>query len=182
MAVDSFQGSWDPLDMDVLVNHSRQEVRIAWFSISNTILQPLCDKVGIHSRQCTISTREVWQAYANTCLVVSYCDDRGNDIGWFAPQARHRTLHDWSVLHGDEPTYQRPGKIIVSAYDSIKGKRIVVDGIHRAAVITRSNLTRKEQFPTTIVYEWSGPFLNMIFPCDFCHFYESEPRANIIQT
>ncbi|HEY7082706.1 MAG TPA: hypothetical protein VH500_23695 [Nitrososphaeraceae archaeon] len=67
--------------MDDLVDHSCKEVKIAWFSASNSILLPLCDKIGIRSRQFRISYPEVWQAYANTCLVVSYCDDRGNDIG-----------------------------------------------------------------------------------------------------
>jgi len=97
MAIDSFQVPWDDLDMGILANHSRQEVRIAWFSISDSILRPLCNRIGIRSRQCRISSQEVWQAYANTCLVVSYCDDRGNDIDWFAPQARHRTLQDWAT-------------------------------------------------------------------------------------
>jgi len=120
--------------LDDLVDHSRKEVKIAWFSASNSILLPLCDKIGIRSRQCRISYPEVWQAYANTCLVVSYCDDRGNDIGWFAPQAKHRTLQDWAVLHGDDPSFKRPGRIFVSAYDTAKCKTIMVDGIHRAAV------------------------------------------------
>ena len=87
-----------------------------------------------------------------------------------------------AVLHGDDLSFQRPGIIIVSAYDAAKCKRIIVDGIHQAAVITRRHTNQTEQFPTTIVYKWNGPFLNTIFPCDFCHLYIPEAKTNNAQT
>jgi hypothetical protein len=58
----------------------------------------------------------------------------------------------------------------------------MVDGIHRAAALTRKHANQTEQFPTMIVYEWIGPFLNMIFPCDFCHFYNPDDKTENTQT
>ncbi len=57
----------------------------------------------------------------------------------------------------------------------------MVDGILRAAALTRKHANQTEQFPTMIVYELIGPFLNMIFPCDFCHFYNPEDKTENTQ-
>jgi hypothetical protein len=58
--------------------------------------------------------------------------------------------------------------IIVTAYDTKKDKRLIIDGIHRAAILTPE--TEKQcSMPSARIYECYGDNVDKIFPCDFSH-------------
>lgn len=178
--VDSFPGPWVDLNMNDLVQQTRIEAKIIWLQLPNPVLLPLCEILGIRSRQCRISTRDVWEQFANSCYVVSYHDRHGNDVNWDRPEARHYTLQDWVSMHGNNPSFRRSGNIIISVYDSVKEKRVIVDGIHRGALLSSWNSGQDNQFSENSVYEWYGPFVNVIFPCDLCHFYSNDASVHTV--
>jgi hypothetical protein len=87
LMVDPFPGPWDNLGMTDLVTQTRNRATIIWFNVPNPILLPLCNILGINSRQSHISTWYVWEKFANSCHVVSYHDRQNFDVAWNHPEA-----------------------------------------------------------------------------------------------
>jgi hypothetical protein len=56
----------------------------------------------------------------------------------------------------------------VTAYDTKKDKRLIIDGIHRAAILT-SETEKQCSMPSARIYECYGDNVDKIFPCDFSH-------------
>jgi hypothetical protein len=56
----------------------------------------------------------------------------------------------------------------MTAYDTKKDKRLIIDGIHRAAILT-SETEKQCSMPSARIYECYGDNVDKIFPCDFSH-------------
>lgn len=95
----------------------------------------------------------------------------------YNPKAVHFTVQDFGTKHGNDPKYQsKTGDILISAFDTVKNKRVIVDGIHRAAVMS-SVYSKDNDYTNRIVYEWRGSNVSEIFPYDFMQFYRNDaPR------
>lgn len=147
-----------------------------------------CNLIGVIGRQLNVGTKEVWQdEIENNGYVVDYHDGKYNSISVMDDSnAMHYTLQEYGDKHGFEysnnPKYRsKTCDILVSAYDSIKDKRVIVDGIHRAAVMS-SKYSDDSDFANRIVYEWYGDKVNGIFPYDFKPFYCDDSNARTLKT
>jgi hypothetical protein len=68
----------------------------------------------------------------------------------------HYTLQQYGNKYGAEysnnPKYRSKTRdILVSAYDTFKNKRVIVDGIHRAAVMSSTYSGRDDEYGSGLV-------------------------------
>jgi hypothetical protein len=171
---------WTNLDLQELIKRSRELILVAWIGkiLSPQDMLTRGDKLGIQARQLKIGTQEVWQQEIEPdCYVVRYHDGTGKQVNYDDTKAVHFTVQDWGAKHGNDPEYQNKiGNILVSAFDTIKNKRIIVDGVHRGAVMS-SAYSKDNDYTDRVVYEWYSPNVKEIFPNDFKQFYRNDvPR------
>lgn len=107
-----------------------------------------------------VGTRQVWQdEIENNGYVVDYHDGKCNTANiLYDSKAMHYTLQQYGKKYGADysknPIYRSKTRdILVSAYDTFKNKRVIVDGIHRAVVMS-SEYSDASDFSNRIVYEW----------------------------
>jgi hypothetical protein len=97
--------------------------------------------------------------------LVRYHDDQN---------AVHYTLREWGAMNGDNPKFkEKTGDILISAYDTLKNKRVILDGVHRGAVMSSVH-SNESDFVNRIVYEWFGRNVKELFPNDFKQFYRDD--------
>jgi hypothetical protein len=73
----------------------------------------------------------------------------------------HFTVQDFGTKHGNDPEYQnKTGDILIGAFDTVKNKRVIVDGIHRVAVMSSAH-SKNSDYTNRIVYEWYGPSVKL---------------------
>ena len=56
-------------------------------------------------------------------------------------------------------------EVIITVFDTKKDKRLLIDGLHRAAALTmvcEENIS----IPKIVIYECYGKRVDIIFPCD----------------
>jgi hypothetical protein len=176
---DPLSSRWTQLDLRELVRKNAEQTVVAMIDLQPEDLLTLCNKIGVQARQLKVGTRDVWQKeVAKDGYVVRYHDGKGRDAKCDDPKAVHYTLQDWGAKHGNDPEYQsKTGDILISAFDTIKNKRVIVDGVHRGAVMS-SKYSRDSDYSDRIVYEWYGHKVRVIFPYDFMQFYRDDASAN----
>ena len=161
---------WTNLDLQELIKSSRELILVAWIGkiLSPQDLLTKCNELGIQATQLKVGTRKVWQQEIETnCYVVRYHEGTGKEVNYDDPNAVHFTVQDWGVKHGNDPEYQKKtGNILISAFDTIKNKRVIIDGVHRGAVMS-SAYSKDNDYTDKIVYEWYGSNVKDIFPYDF---------------
>jgi hypothetical protein len=165
---------WNHLDLQELIRKTKELTLVAWIGgiLSPQDVLTKCNELDVQARRLKVGTREVWQnEIENNGYVVSYHDGKGNLANYNDPNAVHYTLQEYGAIHGNDPEYQsKTGDVLISAFDTIKKKRVIVDGIHRAAVMS-SEYSKDSDFTDRKVYEWYGPNVKEIFPYDFMQFY-----------
>jgi DNA-binding transcriptional MerR regulator len=125
-------------------------------------------------------TREIigfseWHDFAKTCYTVHYKDGKG----WQNADAKNYSLLELAKDKASEASFIREkdnsGKpteftddVIVTVYDSSKGKRVMVDGTHRAVILLNEAQNPHGAFHLRII-ECYGADVEQIFPCDFAH-------------
>jgi hypothetical protein len=96
---------------------------------------------------------------------------------WFESGATPYTIQQWSSIQPLRRNGEFTDKTIISAYDMVKKKRILLDGNKRATILTSENQSQMKPNIEISLYEWYGERVNMIFPCEFCHLYGTSPDA-----
>jgi hypothetical protein len=181
---------WDPVDLNEIIKISIDNVLVDWIGhpghgLSPEVVLVKCNKLGLEARQLKVGTREVWRnEIENNGYVVDYHDGKGNSANVVTDSnAVHYTLQEYGTKHGakysSNPKYRsETDNILVSAFDTFKNKRVIVDGIHRGAVMS-SKYSSESDYSKRIVYEWYGNKVNEIFTYDFSPFYRDNTRTSI---
>jgi hypothetical protein len=181
---------WNHLDLHVLIRVSIKNVYVDWIGhpghgLSPEVVLAKCNELGVKARQLKVGTREVWQnEIENNGCVVDYHDVKGNPAGVVNDSnAVHYTLQEYGAKYGakysSNPKYRsKTDDILVSAFDTFKNKRLIVDGIHRGAVMS-SEYSSDSDYSKRIVYEWYGDKVKEIFIYDFNPFYRDNTRTSI---
>jgi len=165
---------WTDLGMAELIQKSKEApLEVMWFNAPNTELLGLCDILDIRARLLHINTIDKWKKLADTCLTVRYHDQKDNGINWFEPGAMSYTIQQWSVRNPVKRRGEFNKNIIISVRDTVKKKRILVDGNDRATILTSEVNSQVQPNIDVFLYEWCGEHVNMIFPCEFCQFYNT---------
>jgi hypothetical protein len=104
----------------------------------------------------------------NNGYVVDYHDGKYNPASVMNDSnAVHFTLKEYGDKYGaeysKEPKYRSKTRdILITAFDTLKNKRVIVDGIHRGAVMS-SKYSDDSDFSYRVVYEWNGDKVKEIF-------------------
>lgn len=129
--------------------------------------------MGIRARQLRITTIDEWRKLAQTCLTVHYHGQKEKGANWFESGAKSYTLQQWSSIQPLKKNQEFTDNTIISVYDRLKKKRILVDGNDRATILTSEDQSQTKPNIDILLYEGYGEHVNMIFPCEFCQFYGS---------
>jgi hypothetical protein len=105
---------------------------------------------------------------SDSCYYLS-CKDGKN---WQNEDGRKQTFKEWMEAdnHRKKEKYifdssRFEDNVIITAYDTVKQKRLVLDGQHRASAITIA-CEKGVSMPEVRVFECYGNAVSMIFPCD----------------
>jgi hypothetical protein len=121
------------------------------------------------TRQCSIASYDAWESFSESCYLVRYKYGKQ----WQDEDAENYTLKEFASEKQNDPEFTRKGEfahnIIISAYDTQRDKRVIIDGIHRSVILTNECVSQ-QKVPTATIYECYGTTVDRIFPCDFSHF------------
>jgi hypothetical protein len=125
-----------------------------------------------------ILTNKDWMEFISSCYSLS-CTECGNE-GWKAINGKKQSIEEWLKEEIERDSSQHdPNKkalfkldkskfldsTIITAYNICKMKRLIIDGLHRAAALTMA-CKDSIPIPSVTIVECSGRELNVIFPCD----------------
>jgi hypothetical protein len=165
---------WTSLSLGELIRESKRLIKGYWIGRLESEEKVLakCTQIGIRARQFRIGGKEIWQQeIQDDCNVVRYHDRMGKEVNYDDQNAVHIKAQDLGAKYGNDPEYQsKTGAILISAFDTFKRKRVIVDGVHRAAVMS-SIFSKNSDYTDRILYEWYG-HVRAIFPYDFMQFYK----------
>jgi hypothetical protein len=184
---DVFQVNWKPLSSQEYLDAARKATDLIWLGRSAyvpipgvpIILQVATDQdlidlfnlLDIKTRRYEINqSYDEWKEFSNSCFTVWYKNNKGwKDVG--AQNYMLSELVSEKIPKNDSDfmrTRDFENDIIVTAYDTKKDKRLIIDGIHRAAILT-SETEKQCSMPSARIYECYGDNVDKIFPCDFSH-------------
>ncbi|MBI4548286.1 MAG: hypothetical protein HY707_09915 [Ignavibacteriae bacterium] len=179
--VKTFTGRWNPLLEKTYIDETRKATQVIWLGriavlnqyvvrlVTDNDLLCLFKIIGLCTRQCSIDSYDQWNHFADSCYLVRY----KNDKQWQREDAENYTLKEFASDKQNDPEFTRQGEftgnIIISAYDTQRDKRVIIDGIHRATILT-NECEKQLRIPNATIYECYGDKVDRIFSCDFCHF------------
>jgi len=112
---DPLLSGMNKLGIDEVIQTSIAAVEVLWFKIDPSELLKLCNILGIKARKQHITTREIWEKFAQTTLTPHYHDKEGKGTNWFDSDARHYTLKEWSSITPIVRTGVFDSKIIITS-------------------------------------------------------------------
>ena len=186
--VDPFEGKWNKLDETSYLDQAKATTKVIWLGrptkfivagipivteLSNDDLIALFRVSGLETKSYLISSYGDWEEFSKSCHTIWYKD--GKD--WKDRDAQNYNLHELVHEREKDPKFIRhvdpatgvsefDSDIIVTAYDPEIRKRLIVDGIHRAVILTNETKQRT-RIPRAMIYECQGRAVDRIFPCDF---------------
>ncbi|HEV2225389.1 MAG TPA: hypothetical protein VGR56_01135 [Nitrososphaerales archaeon] len=137
--------------------------------------------LGIKSRTFRIDGFLEWDSFSKTCYVVRYKDG----LDWRAPNAKNYSLQELTLDSRGDPTFVREvdpltfepkdfnDDVIVTVFHAGNKRRLIVDGIHRAVILTNESLSRTA-YPSARIVECPGEKVDRLFPSDFTHILTSD--------
>jgi hypothetical protein len=188
MTDDSFKVNWSHIEPMNYVSSLMDETGVIWLGRTLVITDPrrtfiakfplvppeeiviLFNNTNTLTRQYTIRSCFDWKAFADSCYVLGCKDNKS----WRDAEGEKMNLKDWSQNKRNEAKFNRSGNepfskdIIFTAYDSNKQKRLIIDGTHRATILTNDCWDKKENIQIQPMHIWEcyGSLVLAIFPCD----------------
>jgi hypothetical protein len=149
----------------VIDSHSRQIG--ACFLIPPEDLISLFNVTDTKTRECIINRGVDWKNFSDSCYVLGCKDNKT----WRDAEGKKLPLKEWAdeKRHKQEFIRDRPfdNDIIITVYDTDKQKRLIIDGIHRATILTNECENRHVELLSPMrVWECYGKQVITIFPCD----------------
>jgi hypothetical protein len=178
---DTFTGKWAPLTAKAYVDETREATQVIWlgriaalnqqkvaFATDDDLIS-LFQISRLGTRQWSIASYDAWESFSESCYLVRYKYGKQ----WQDEDAENYTLKEFACEKQKDPEFTREGEfthnIIISAYDTQRDKRVIIDGIHRATILT-VECEKRLRIPKATIYECYGDAVDRIFPCDFSHF------------
>ena len=137
-------------------------------------LVSLFDALDIRARTFSVRGFAEWDSFSKSGITVRY----KNGLDWHSKTAVNYSLRDLASDTKGNPEFSRrvdplsleprdfEDDVIVTAYNPVRKQRLIVDGIHRAAILTNES-NDKSAFPSARVIECYGEKVDWLFPCDF---------------
>src|SRR6266487_3587103 len=92
-----FNRKWVEFGIKDFIRETRNATRVLWLGgLPADELLSLINILEIKSRQCSINSIEGWKSFSDSCVIVRYKDQDGNETGWTNLAARHYSLSEWS--------------------------------------------------------------------------------------
>jgi hypothetical protein len=121
------------------------------------------------ARECVINLCQYWKEFiSDSCYYLS-CKDGKN---WLDEDGKKQTFNEWMEIdnHRRKEEYifdssRFNDNVIITLYDTVKQKRLILDGQHRASAITIA-YEKGVSMPEVRVLECYGSAVSVIFSCD----------------
>lgn len=180
-----FRGNWIDLPVRDYLDSVGRRTLVFW--IGNVGVDPLGNIIrrfpvdiieGIFyvsrtsTRVCNIESPVEWLSFIDSCYSLG-CRNCDNE-GWRALTGRKLPFTEWmasedlmndqSYFTFDERKFSDP--VICTVFDTLKQKRLIVDGLHRARALTFACNEGRATIPRVIIVECFGAKVDIIFPCD----------------
>ena len=179
---DTFTGKWAPLTAKTYIDETRKATQVIWLGRIGVLNQKYVVQLatdddlisllkisGLGTRQCSIATYDAWDGFSESCYLVRYKYNKQ----WQHEEAENYTLKEFALEKQNESEFIRNREfshnIIITGYDTQRDKRVIIDGLHRAVILT-NECEKQLRIPNAMIYECYGAKIDRIFPCDFSHF------------
>lgn len=141
----------------------------------------LFDVTETKTRKCTINQGTDWKRFSDSCYVQGCMGGKT----WKDVDGKKMPLRTWAKEKRNDHEFIRnrafDNDIIITAYDTDKRKRLIIDGIHRASILTNECENRNIEFTPMKIYECYGKLVMTIFPCDIIQLRERTVQKKIIK-
>ena len=148
----------------VIDQHSRQIG--ACFLVNPEDLVSLFNITETKTRECIINRSHDWKTFSDSCYVQGCMDGKT----WKDVDGKKMPLREWAKEKRNDHEFTRnrsfDDDIIITAYDADKRKRLIIDGIRRASILTNECENKDAEFSPMKIWECYGKQLITIFPCD----------------
>jgi hypothetical protein len=125
----------------------------------------------VRARKCTIRSQEQWKSMIEKASLPKYKGGKS----WEDSTALNFTLYEYSLQVPSEVEFransilgEAKGIKLTSVYHTVLGKRLLVDGIHRAIGL-QLEVNRNGQVPEVTLMECYGTKVAEMFKADFVH-------------
>ena len=173
----TFDSRFVTMSLSEYIEITKQFRGIWLMKLTDQNLIGLFQQLGLKAKQCEIDgSYEEWHEFYESCYTVWYKDKiTGKQTRWESPTAQNYSLRELAekmeCIH--ENDFIRKGEFeqhnIITAYDQERDLRLLVDGIHRASILTMETV-RHSKPPFAQIYELRGSRIDQVFVCDFLHF------------
>lgn len=134
------------------------------------VISQLFRQYNIRTYLMIINSCHDWRQFISTCYWL-HCY-RGRN--WKDADGRKMTFYEWmneANIRNDRKYRFDPqifgSNSVVTVFDSRRNKRLIVDGMHRSAALTRACEEIPDfMFPQMMIFEAYGENVDIIFPCD----------------
>ena len=151
-----FEVNWSQLDSMNYVSSLMYETGVIWLGRKVAILDPHCmpitkislvppeemvilfNNTNTLTSQCTIRNCYEWNQFVQSCYVLRCKDNKS----WKDSDGEKMNLKEWSEHNRNNSEFCRTGSkpftkdVVFTIYDSIRCKRLIIDGTHRATILT----------------------------------------------
>lgn len=179
------QANWTAIPVLQYLYEAGSRTRVYWLgnygydSIGNEIrrfpihiLEGIFSITSTQTLECLIHSCTEWNSFISNSLYV--LDLKPPGASWNDRDARKTPFKEWFIAKNirNDPSHQKldvnkfkKDNTIVTVFDTTKHKRLIVDGVHRAAALTMA-CEDGTNIPKVRVIECAGSQVNTIFPCD----------------
>ncbi|HJT46890.1 MAG TPA: hypothetical protein VJ729_01820 [Nitrososphaeraceae archaeon] len=180
-----FESSWNEIPPTSYIVEARKRIRIIWLGkpvvlperygllnvelFSTDMLANIFDISKTKARECIVSSANDWIDFVSERLYCPVCEDGKN---WNDIDGKKLSFLDWmstsKVRNDSKYIFEKErfsDNIIITIFDTTKQKRLIVDGINRAAALTIASETGVD-IPSIKVLECHGDRIDVLFPCD----------------
>ena len=172
-----FQGSWNNTLPISYIAEARKRTRVIWLGnltlprgyFSIDILPEIFNITKTQTREWIISSPNDWIDFISGPCYCLNCED---DKSWMDVNGKKQKFLDWmataKVRYDIKYAFQTArfsDNVIITVFDATKQKRLIVDGMNRAAALTICCETGIS-IPDVKVLECYGSKIDVLFPCD----------------
>ena len=181
---DSFSADWAQINILEFVQYTMFNTGVIWLGRSAFVIDQHSRQIGAcflvppeelvslfsvtetKTRECIINRGNDWKNFSDSCYVQGCMDGKT----WKDVDGKKMPLREWAKEKRNDHEFTRnrsfDNDIIITAYDTDKRKRLIIDGIRRASILTNECENKDAEFSPMKIWECYGKQLMTIFPCD----------------
>ena len=171
--IGNIESEWREIAVIDYIIQAKSRTRVIWLGgiiSSFRIVEGVFRVTRTKARELISTKCERWQSFvANSCYSLHVIPERKD---WEDVDSKKQSFAEWFNSqkakqngYSDLDSKKFLDNIIITTFDTIKNKRLIVDGMHRSYALLKACYD-KVDIPEVKIFECYGSKIEVIFPCD----------------